>query len=229
MSFGNRLLELRKKYSLTQEKLSEKLEVSRQTISKWESDLSFPETEKLIKLGELFSVTVDYLLTGKMDNEDLKIINLDNYTIDDYSEYEGDLCNIEVKDWNHGYYDIIVLKDYNDYLLFYYKHKKSILKFGIVLKEHIDKIIRFEDSGSVQRYNYEIELENNFSGDPFELLLNHLCSIQINTKNMSEFLFSTDGYQKVILTKVDVNSIEIKDENTQVKIDKKNIVGIIEY
>lgn len=63
-SVGARLARLRRSQNITQEGLAERLEVSRQAVSKWESDLTYPETEKLLKLARLYGCTVDYLLTG---------------------------------------------------------------------------------------------------------------------------------------------------------------------
>ena len=62
MTLGDKLSKLRKENNYTQEQLAEILGVSRQAISKWESDASYPETEKLIKLGELYGCSMDYLL-----------------------------------------------------------------------------------------------------------------------------------------------------------------------
>ena len=62
MTFGEKLQKLRKEKRLSQEALAEMLDVSRQAISKWESDQTFPETEKLIIISEIFGVTVDSLL-----------------------------------------------------------------------------------------------------------------------------------------------------------------------
>lgn len=62
MTTGEKLTQLRKQNNLTQEQLADLLEVSRQSVSKWESDIAYPETEKLIKLSELYHVCVDYLL-----------------------------------------------------------------------------------------------------------------------------------------------------------------------
>lgn len=53
---------LRKKKCLSQEQLAEKLHVSRQAISKWESGTAVPESEKLLALSAYFGVSVDYLL-----------------------------------------------------------------------------------------------------------------------------------------------------------------------
>lgn len=67
MTTGNKLAKLRREAGYTQEQLAEILEVSRQSISKWESDISYPETEKLIKLGELYNCSMDYLLKDDVD------------------------------------------------------------------------------------------------------------------------------------------------------------------
>ena len=62
MAVSNRLYELRKKEGLSQEQLAEKLGVSRQAISKWESEQSFPEYEKLVSISNFFNVSLDYLM-----------------------------------------------------------------------------------------------------------------------------------------------------------------------
>ncbi len=62
MTTGDKLARLRKENNYTQEQLAELLGVSRQAVSKWESDLAFPETEKLIRISELYGCSVDYLL-----------------------------------------------------------------------------------------------------------------------------------------------------------------------
>lgn len=62
MTFGEKLSKLRKEYNYTQEQLADILGVSRQSVSKWESDIAYPETDKLIKMGRLFECSVDYLL-----------------------------------------------------------------------------------------------------------------------------------------------------------------------
>ncbi len=64
-STGARLARLRRAQNITQEALAETLGVSRQAVSKWESDLAYPETDKLLRLSRLYGCTVDYLLTGE--------------------------------------------------------------------------------------------------------------------------------------------------------------------
>jgi transcriptional regulator with XRE-family HTH domain len=62
MTFGEKLYKLRKEKGLSQEALAEKLNTSRQAVSKWENDQGFPETEKLLLIGNVFEVSIDYLL-----------------------------------------------------------------------------------------------------------------------------------------------------------------------
>lgn len=62
MELSEKILTLRKSRDLTQEQLAEQLNVSRQSISKWESGQSIPEIEKIMLLSSIFDVTTDYLL-----------------------------------------------------------------------------------------------------------------------------------------------------------------------
>ena len=62
MTLGEKIAKQRKEQNLTQEQLAQLLGVSRQTISKWESDIAYPETDKLIRLGDIFHCSMDYLL-----------------------------------------------------------------------------------------------------------------------------------------------------------------------
>lgn len=64
MQFGENMQFLRKQKGMTQEELAEQMVVSRQTVSKWESGQSFPETDKLIALCDLFGCSMDALLRG---------------------------------------------------------------------------------------------------------------------------------------------------------------------
>ncbi len=65
MSLGESISRLRGEQNLSQEALAEKLEVSRQSISKWENDSSVPELDKLVKLSDVFEVSLDELVLGR--------------------------------------------------------------------------------------------------------------------------------------------------------------------
>jgi len=66
MTFGEKLSKLRKEYNYSQEQLAGILGISRQSISKWESNIAYPETDKLIKMGQLFECSMDYLLNEEV-------------------------------------------------------------------------------------------------------------------------------------------------------------------
>ena len=65
MTLGERIGNLRRDAGYSQEYVAENLGVSRQAVSKWETDLSSPDTENLIKLAELLNTSVQFLATGK--------------------------------------------------------------------------------------------------------------------------------------------------------------------
>lgn len=65
MSIGERIIELRKIQGLSQGKLAQALEVSRQAVSKWENDQSTPDSLKMIRLAEVLDTDIEYLSTGR--------------------------------------------------------------------------------------------------------------------------------------------------------------------
>ena len=65
MSLGEKICKLRTEKNLSQGDLADALEVSRQSISKWETNGSVPDLDKLVKLSELFDISLDELITGK--------------------------------------------------------------------------------------------------------------------------------------------------------------------
>ena len=70
MTLGEKLSKQRKELNYTQEQLAEILGVSRQSISKWESDIAYPETDKLIEFGKLFDCSMDYPLKEYITEKD---------------------------------------------------------------------------------------------------------------------------------------------------------------
>ena len=68
MILADKITELRKKNGWSQEELAEKLDVSRQSISKWEGALSVPDMNRILKMSEIFGVSTDYLLKDTIDS-----------------------------------------------------------------------------------------------------------------------------------------------------------------
>ncbi len=70
MILADKIMYLRKKNGWSQEELAEKMQVSRQAVSKWESTQSAPDLEKILMLSKLFGVTTDYLLKDEIEDEE---------------------------------------------------------------------------------------------------------------------------------------------------------------
>ena len=82
MKLADKLIELRKRNRMSQEDLAEKLNVSRQTISRWESNTAMPDADNLLGLSKVFNVTIDYLLNDDYRSDDdlpkIKVMQNDN-------------------------------------------------------------------------------------------------------------------------------------------------------
>lgn len=72
MNFASNLQKLRKKENMSQEALAEKLDVTRQSVSKWESGATYPEMDKLIAICKIFNIDMDTLVNGDASNSELK-------------------------------------------------------------------------------------------------------------------------------------------------------------
>lgn len=67
MILADKIISLRKQFGMSQEQLAEKLNVSRQSVSKWESAQAIPDTNKIIQLSQFFGVSIDYLLRDDLE------------------------------------------------------------------------------------------------------------------------------------------------------------------
>lgn len=101
MKLSEKIIELRKANSMTQEELASICNVSRQSISKWEADIALPETEKLLILGETFKVSMDILLKDELTLNEVKdIYTCGNNAVQEKKQelYEGILIKESVVD-----------------------------------------------------------------------------------------------------------------------------------
>lgn len=109
MTLGEKLKSARKSAGFTQEQLSEKLLVSRQAVTKWESDKGMPDIENLKQLSKLLNVSIDYLLDSG-ETIDLSVIR-EEINLDDY-DYKRKLSGRWIK--KTGKKDMIVMAKYPD-------------------------------------------------------------------------------------------------------------------
>lgn len=74
MTIGEKTTKLRKENDLTQEQFADLLKVSRQSVSKWELNTTYPETDKLIRISKLFNCSLDYLLKDEIEQMDINLV-----------------------------------------------------------------------------------------------------------------------------------------------------------
>lgn len=96
MKLSEKIQYLRNKNKMSQEALAEKCFVSRQAISKWEMDISLPETDKLLELSRIFGVTIDVLLK-------------DELTVDGVKEKKS--CGKSLANENEGIFEGMLIKE----------------------------------------------------------------------------------------------------------------------
>ena len=91
MILADKLIMLRKKSGMSQEELAEKMDVSRQAVSKWEGAQSIPDLAKILQLSELYGVTTDYLLKDSVETEEFigkdTSENVRKVTLEEANEY----------------------------------------------------------------------------------------------------------------------------------------------
>lgn len=68
MNLGENIYRLRSEHNMSQGDLADALEVSRQSVSKWENNSAVPELDKLVKMAHIFGITLDEMVSGKADS-----------------------------------------------------------------------------------------------------------------------------------------------------------------
>ena len=91
MIMADKIIRLRKKNGWSQEELADKLDVSRQAVSKWEAAQSVPNLDKILQLSDLFGVTTDYLLKDEIEDEEFTdnddVSSVKKITLEDANKY----------------------------------------------------------------------------------------------------------------------------------------------
>ena len=83
MELGKQIKNCRQEANLSQEELAERVYVSRQTISNWENDKSYPDINSLVLMAEVFGVSLDSLVKGDIEKmqEEIKKEDIENYAV----------------------------------------------------------------------------------------------------------------------------------------------------
>ncbi len=131
MTIGEKIVSLRKKYNFTQEKLAEKIDVSRQTLSNWESDITSPDLKQSSILAQIFKISLDELVSNNVEFEckdNLKNNQIFSNLINKicYLNFDADFFDLDINCFNTP---VKVLSINDDFVkIEYQKNKKTQIK-----------------------------------------------------------------------------------------------------
>lgn len=174
MTLGEKLKEIRKRFGLSQEQLSEIMNVSRQAITKWETDGGIPDISNLQELSKVFGITVDYLLNDERELPALsmrKVLDKDKYKnkISSYAmilkEYYAEpyeiynLVRSKKMTKLEWILDLFTWGVHNDIdgisdLSPYYLIKKDNLKFLVNIKDWVLEVIELPSNTNDKKFSY---------------------------------------------------------------------------
>lgn len=162
MAFSDTLQHLRKSMGLSQEDIAERCNVSRQSVSKWETGQSYPETEKLLILCDLLDTDLDYLLRNKAPKTNVKQAASASIC----TPYLGKWVKIFLNDREfQGLYCIAVVAEEENFLLFIdIKGKRGLLNISAISsimdadKEKYKKLPKLPDKDGI------LKLADYFTG-----------------------------------------------------------------
>lgn len=166
MTLGKRIRQMRIEKAISQEKLAEELNVSRSAIAKWETDGGIPELDNLLRLAEVFDVSLDEL-TGnvKKQRQEDEIEQAVHSGYDFGNQY----YDIELSGWNDGVYHVSVIAEDKDFL-FYLKMIKTEPIYGIIGKKYITSLVPAKEKAVEQISAMEIN-RDYFCGKPVTIEL----------------------------------------------------------
>ena len=169
MTFGEKLKEIRKRFGLTQEKLSELINVSRQAITKWENDEGLPDITNLQELSKLFGITIDYLLDKDKYKSKLSMYDevLKEYFDESYEIYN--LSRSKKMNIVENLIDTFIVPEIGPVstadalsdLSPYYLVKKDNLKFLVNIKNYVLEIIELPNNTSDKKIIYNRNIFRN--------------------------------------------------------------------
>ena len=184
MTFGEKLKEIRKRFGLTQEKLSGLIHVSRQAITKWENDEGLPDITNLQELSKLFGITIDYLLDKdnnlpaltlrkELDKDKYKSkLSMYDEVLKEYFDESYEIYNLSrSKKMNivENLIDTFIVPEIGPVstadalsdLSPYYLVKKDDLKFLVNIKNYVLEIIELPNNTSDKKIIYNRNIFRN--------------------------------------------------------------------
>ncbi len=246
MTFGEKLKAIRKEKGYSQEEMAGLLDVSRQAVSKWESDRGIPEIDKLLQISNMFGVTLDYLLKSESPDENNQSggYYVSRETIDGFLSYKRHRAkNIAIGVGLIIGSDIFgSFSDYRQLLLPLYwgtmaigiailvwtffqpKHYQEICSNTLLFDEAIIKSFREKSSRNRKRYAGMIVLSVVlfFFGAEFIFMAKDIVGNEVC--NALDWLMDAAAVMLLVMAGMSIHAENIIAQNTEY-IHKKNSRG----
>ncbi len=208
MNFANKLKRLRKSAGFSQEKLAEKIGVSRQAITKWETENGIPDIENIIAISKFFNISIDELLLNEEMNK-----KKSEYLFESISEY--DIDDTKHFDMKLGYAKSVFVNGYNGEKLYIRLVSNTLSTIEKYLKVKIDDIKKCID----------VDI-NNFSDITKAKIKEELnIFVEIPNKYIKNIELSINS-KDVELNSLQAENIELDIKTKNVYL--KNVAGNIE-
>ena len=198
MTIGEKIKELRLEHGLSQEKLAEKLIVSRSAVAKWEADKGVPELDNLLRVSSVFDISIDELV-GNTKGQDNKTELSNNI---EYN-FGNILYNIELQAWNDGVYGVYIIAEDADFL-YYQKADKTKDIYGIISKKYISLVSSIKESKTEKPSRQEINRD---------FFCDKRVKIELAKKEgiiRGFFDFRDDDYRNVVIRSFEADEIVLQ-------------------
>ena len=197
MTFADKLQSLRKAKKLSQEDIAEKCGVTRQSVSKWETGLGYPETEKLLVLCDILEVNLDYLLRDM--NEVHNAYDKQEQT-SPYAPYIGKWLQVFLKDKEfNGFYCVGLIAIQNTQLLLMDDRGKSIL----VDTSSVNSISNFTNEKQIEKLQAIPDVGYYF--------INKKCDIKFKQEHPLLGFNKPGGFYSVLVMSISDEIITVHD------------------
>ena len=200
MTVGEKIKQLRNEKGLSQEKLAEKLNVSRSAVAKWETDGGIPEIDNLIQLTTVFDISLDELLGNTKEQKSNKEADSPNCENHDFGNKRYD---IELTGWNDGVYGVYIISEDRDFLYYYQGLDKEKGVYGMIGRKYITSVL--PASGKEKEKPHIDEVDKNF-----------ICAknVKIEVAKREGLIrgildFRDDAYRNVVIDSFDADTIHL--------------------
>lgn len=201
MTMGEKIKQLRNDKGFSQEKLAEKLNVSRSAVAKWEADGGIPEIDNLIQLSSVLGISLDELVGNIKGQNNSKAADK---VYNESCRFENQCCDIELTGWNDGVYSAYIIAEDTDFLYYYRHSDKGSGIYGMTGRKYITSVLPSNDNKIEKPYIEEVG-RDFFCGKPVKI---ELAKREGLIRGF--FDFRDDDYRNVVVCSFEADTLELQ-------------------